>query len=80
MNPHLPLTTTPPSTGAAIAVGLSVPHTRTSGVANTSSCTSSGNMHVMKVGIQYTDATQDVDPSALPSSEATSTRVRVSAS
>ena len=36
-NPHLPLTTMPPSVGTASAVGLSVPHTRTSGVENTSS-------------------------------------------
>ncbi len=52
MKPHLPLTTMPPSTGAAIADGLRVPHTRTSGVANTSSWTSSGNWLAIQVGIQ----------------------------
>lgn len=52
MKPHLPLTTTPPSAGAAIAVGLRVPHTRTSGVENTSSWTWSGNWHAIHVGIQ----------------------------
>lgn len=77
---HLPLITTPPSTGVAIAVGLNVPHTRASGVANTSSCTESGNWQTIHVGIRYTEAVQASDPSTLPSSPATSTNVRVSAS
>jgi hypothetical protein len=77
-NPHLPLTTMPPSVGAAIALGLSVPHTRTSGVENTSSWTESGNMQAIHPGIQYTEAVHAVAPSPRPSWVATSTRVRVS--
>jgi hypothetical protein len=78
MNPHLPLTTMPPSAGVALAVGLSVPQTRTSAVENTSSCTSSGNRPAIQVGIEYTDSTHDAEPSPRPSSAATSTNVRVS--
>jgi hypothetical protein len=80
MNPHLPLTTMPPSAGVAVADGLSVPHTRTSGVAKTSSCTSSGKSPAIQVGIQETDAIHAAPLSARPSSAATSTSVRASAS
>src|SRR5215471_8942936 len=80
MNPHLPLTPMPPLAGAAIAVGLSVPHTRTSGVENTSSWVSSENKPVIHVVIHHTDAVHDVEPSPWPSSVATSIMVRASLS
>jgi hypothetical protein len=80
MKPHLPFTMTPPSTGVAMPDGLSVPQTRTSSVANTSSCTASGNWQAIQVGIQYTDATHEVEPQPCPSAAPTSARVRLSTS
>ena len=56
-------------------LGALVPQTRTSGVENTSSCTSSGNMQTRYVGIQLTIATQATEPSMRPSAVPTSTRV-----
>jgi hypothetical protein len=56
-------------------LGLSVPHTRASRVANTASCTVSGNSPTIHVGIHQTDAVQATAPSPRPSSVATSTSV-----
>src|SRR5690348_7187606 len=60
---QLPDTTIPSSLGVAVPVAASVPQIRTSGSANTSSCTSSGKCATLPVMIHQAATLNAAEPS-----------------